>query len=250
MKPADGATRFVYLPDPHGTFCDWEAAECAMAFLRAHKPRLVVIGGDVVDFYQLSRFDQNPARALGLPDDVAAGERFIAGVRRHAKKARIVMLQGNHEARLTRWMWGNGKALTGLRGVSVRDWLNLRKYGVDYREDGLYRRGRLLFKHGTVVRSRAGYTATAELQREGMSGCSGHTHRIGEVSLTNRGGTYKWVESGCLCQLTPEYMPGQTPDWQQGLAYGTFMAGGRFALHTAHILGGKTVYGDRVIAAQ
>ena len=45
-------------------------------------------------------------------------------------------------------------------------------------------------------------------------------------------------------------MAGQKPDWQHGLAYGTFMAGGRFALHTAHIIGGKTLYGDKVVAAQ
>jgi hypothetical protein len=45
-------------------------------------------------------------------------------------------------------------------------------------------------------------------------------------------------------------MAGQVPDWQQGLAYGTFTGGQRFSLHTAHIIGGKTLYGDRVIAAQ
>lgn len=244
------ATRFVYLPDPHGTFIDWQAAECALAFTRAHKPHIVVVGGDVVDFYQLSRFDKNPTRALGLQDDIDAGKRFLAGVRKHAKHARILYLEGNHENRLTRWLWGPGAAVVKLQGMSVPSLLRVAEHGIRYVESGVWQHKTLCFKHGHYVRSRAGYTATAELQREGMSGCSGHTHRIGEVSLTNRGGTYKWVEAGCLCQLTPEYMVGQTPDWQQGLAYGTFMAGGRFALHTAHILSGKTLYGDKVVAAQ
>jgi len=59
------------------------------------------------------------------------------------------------------------------------------------------------------------------------------------------------VEAGCLCSLRPEYMVGQVPDWQHGLAYGAW-AGGRskrFSLHTAHIIDGKTMYGDKVVSA-
>ena len=241
-------SRFVYLPDPHGVFQDDEAVACAMAFTRSHRPDLVVVGGDVVDFYQLSKFDKDPRRALDLQKDLDAGEAFIAGVRKAAPHARIIYLQGNHEHRLTRWLWGKGAELLNLRGMNVPSLLNLRHYGVQYVEEGVKVIGSLTFKHGTAVRSRAGYTATAELEREGTSGCSGHTHRIGEVSKTNRGGTYKWVESGCLCQLTPEYMRGQVPDWQHGLAYGAF-AGRRFSLHTAHIIDGKTMYGDKVVSA-
>lgn len=244
------AVRFVYLPDPHGQFIDWQAAECAFAFMRAHKPHLVIIGGDVVDFYQLSRFEKNPERMLELPDDIGAGNKFLRGSRRHAKHAQMEMTGGNHERRMQAFLWSQGAALLKLKELSIPKLLGLGDLGIRYHESGVWRFKTLTFKHGHYVRSRAGYTATAELQREGTSGCSGHTHRIGEVSLTNRGGFYKWVEAGCLCQLTPEYMPGQVPDWQQGLAYGAFAGSGRFSLHTAHIIGGKTMYGDRVIAAQ
>ena len=246
-KDAPGS-RFAYLPDSHGVFADERAVACAMAFVRAHKPDLLVLGGDHVDFYQLSRFDKDPRRALDLQADIDAGEAFVKAARKAAPKARIVYLEGNHENRLSRWLWGKGAELLSLRGMRVPSLLHLGKYGVTYRESGVLRVGAVTFKHGTAVRSRAGYTATAELEREGTSGCSGHTHRIGEVSKTNRGGTYKWVEAGCLCQLTPEYMRGQVPDWQHGLAYGAF-AGRRFSLHTAHIIDGKTMYGDKVVSA-
>ena len=245
------ARRFAYLPDSHGVFSDPEAVACAMAFVRAHKPEVVICGGDHVDFYALSRFDKDPRRALELQDDLDAGAAFVAAARKAAPNAKLYYLQGNHEARLTRWLFSKAAELVNLRGMNVPSLLGLNRYKCRYVESGALQMGAILFKHGNVVRSRAGYTATGELEREGVSGCSGHTHRIGEVSKTNRGGTYKWVEAGCLCQLTPEYMVGQIPDWQHGLAYGAWAGGGskRFSLHTAHIIDGKTMYGDKVVSA-
>ena len=46
---------------------------------------------------------------------------------------------------------------------------------------------------------------------------SGHTHRVGRYSHTNRGGSYASWENGCLCQLKPEYIKG-IPDWSHALS--------------------------------
>lgn len=242
--------KFVGLPDTHGIFGDEQAIECGYAFLSRYRPQLVFCLGDVVDFYQLSRFDQSPERALDLQSDIDAAHKFLKGVRRYAKNAKIHLIAGNHEDRLRRWLWTKGAAAISLRSMKVPVLLGLGELGIRYHEDGLVRFGHLLVKHGTVVRAHAAYSARAELEREGVSGMSGHTHRIGEYSVTNRGGFRKWVEAGCLCRLDPEYMPGTIPNWQQGLAYGAFAESGRFSLHTAHVIRGKTMLGDRVVAAQ
>jgi len=87
-------------------------------------------------------------------------------------------------------------------------------------------------KHGNVVRKRSGYTATAELEKSGVSGVSAHTHRLGHIYKTNFGGMFGWVEAGCLCSLKPEYLEGEKADWQHGLAYGFFERGDkRFVVH-------------------
>jgi len=78
-----------------------------------------------------------------------------------------------------------------------------------------------LFKHGDLVRKFASYTAKGEFDKEGMSGASGHSHRLGQHYVRKRGGFYTWLESGCLCDLNPEYIEG-TADWQQGLSLVTF----------------------------
>ena len=244
------AIRFLYLPDSHGTYADPEAVSCALRFGRAHKPQLVILGGDHVDFYQLSAYDKNPERMQGLQADIDAGAAFVRSVRHSFKDARIFYLQGNHEDRLRRFIWQKASVLQSLKSFSLPHLLRLGESNVKYVETGIMQVRRLTFKHGNIVRARSGQTAQAEMDREGTSGVSGHTHRISEVSKTTRGGTFKWAESGCLCELQPEYMVGKVSDWQQGVSYGAFEGGGNlFSLSTAHIIKGRTMYGGRVITA-
>ena len=240
----------MYLPDPHGKFIDWRAAECAFAFQRAHRPHIVIVGGDAVDFYQLSRFDKNPKRINDLQKDVDAAVRFLRLVRKHAPRARIEFLKGNHEDRMRRWSWGPGAGAHSLKCLQLPKLLELGDLGIGYHESGVLKVKNITFKHGDVVKKGAGNSARAEMEREGTSTCSGHTHRVGEVTRRTRGGFYKGVECGCLCQLNPEYGNGSVMDWAHGLGYGAFTDSGRFTLHTANIVNGKTFYGDRVIAAQ
>ena len=105
-----------------------------------------------------------------------------------------------------------------------------------------------LIKHGNIVRTRSGYTATGEREKAGISGVSGHTHRLSQVYNTNYRGMTTWVECGCLCQLNPEYAEGQIVDWQSGLGYGYFEKNNhRFVLHTVPIIGGVMTYdGQRI----
>lgn len=257
-------TPFACFPDTHGIFGDDEAIACALHLSRRVKPEIVILLGDHVDFYALSRFDKDPRRLLNLQEDLDAGHAFVKKVRRAHPNARIIYLEGNHENRLQRWLHGTAPQATALkerlakgrRGsrrqlLSLPYLLGLGELGVQYVDGGSKSLGGITFKHGNLVRSEAGATAMAEMKKEGTSGCSGHTHRIGHASKTNRAGVFGWWESGCLCGLTPDYMAGQVPDWQHGMTYGAFASGrsGRFYMTTAHIIAGKTMHGDKVVSA-
>jgi hypothetical protein len=78
-----------------------------------------------------------------------------------------------------------------------------------------------LFKHGNLISKDAGMTARRELQSEGMSGASGHSHRLAQIYLRDRSGEYTWIESGCLCDLNPEWMD-STANWKHGLSIVSF----------------------------
>lgn len=240
--PEDGY-RFVCLPDSHGFLIDWQAAEAALAFVRYYRPVRVFLLGDHVDFDSISRFDGPNERLARAGEDVQECSKFLAKVRESAPEARIHYLKGNHEARYAKFLWKYPQmaALLKAQGMDLPVFLKLGEHRIEWEESGsLLVNDRLIVKHGHMVRQRSGYTATGELERNGVSGISGHTHRLGQVYKRNRTGILTWVESGCLCKYDPDYMEGQLSDWCQGLSFGTVsLRGHGFSVHTAPIVKGK-----------
>jgi len=172
---------FVAPPDIHEPYSDPKALGAVERFIRHTRPSLVVLLGDNVDFYQLSRFDQDPKRALALQEDCDKTFEAMRRFRKAAPSARIHYLQGNHEDRLRRYLWGKSVALSSLKCLTVPELLRLKELDIRYHESGQFRVKDLLFKHGNVVRKKSGFTAMAELERNWLSGVSGHTHRLSEV---------------------------------------------------------------------
>lgn len=240
--PDDGY-RFVCIPDSHGYLADPEAIEAALAFVRYYRPVRIFCLGDHVDFAAISRFDKPPSDIARIGEDVEACRDFMRAIRESAPSARIHYLKGNHEARFARFLWKHQEvaALLKAQGMDLPNLLGLGDLSIEWEESGaLEVTPALIVKHGHVVRQRSGYTATGELERNGISGISGHTHRLGQVYKRSRAGVMTWVESGCLCKYDPDYMEGQVSDWQQGLSFGTVSLRGKgFTVHTAPIIRGR-----------
>ena len=239
----DEGYRFVCIPDSHGYLADPEALEAALAFVRYYRPVRIFCLGDHVDFASISRFDKPPSDIARIGEDLEACTRFMTDIRESAPNARIHYLKGNHEARFGRFLWKHQEvaALFNAQGMDLPHLLKLGDLNIEWEESGaLEVTPALIVKHGHVVRQRSGYTATGELERNGVSGISGHTHRLGQVYKRSRAGVMTWVESGCLCKYDPDYMEGQVSDWQQGLSFGTVSLRGRgFTVHTAPIIKGR-----------
>ena len=245
-----GYERTAFIPDLHAPNIDERAFRCALAFLGVFKPDHVFVLGDVVDFYQVSSFDKDPARLHQLQDDIDAGTAALRRIRQACPLGtKITMLKGNHEARLARACRSNLPALASIRNLRMPELLNLGAYDIEYVESGITRHHGFVVKHGDIVSSKSGYTAGREMSKAGISGISGHTHRLGQVFETNYSGMLTWVEAGCLCELTPEYIDG-LPNWQHGMAYGYWRRGDRrFTVHTLPIINGRAVYGGREVGA-
>lgn len=194
---------------------------------------LYVHMGDLQDCYRLSRFDQNPDRLESLQVEINMGRQHLARKRVLLPDTKMVYLEGNHEDRLRRVMWnlkGEAAALTALTNFQkAMTWpalLGLEELGVEfvpYMGSEQARRQFLpkwILKHGTIVRKNSAYTARGEWEKYGRSGSSGHTHRLGMYFHNDHNGSHCWVETGCTCILTPEYV--SDPNWQQGCVVLTF----------------------------
>jgi len=242
LHPSDGY-RWVALPDTHGYLIDEEALSGALAFLRYYRPARIFLLGDHVDFPAFSRFDKPPSDIMRIGEDVQACRGFQKLVRKSAPKARIAYLKGNHEVRFQKHLWKHQELAQLLRwqGVDLPYVLGLAENGIEWVESGtLPLSERLIVKHGHIVRKNSAASAMAEVERNGVSVIMGHCHRLGQGYRTSRRGMLTGIESGCLCNLAPEYMEGQIPDWQQGLSFGSLaMRGHAFSAHTAPIIKGK-----------
>ena len=220
---AQGRFHIVSLTDWHVPYHDPQAIDAALGFVDNLQPQVLVIH-ELHDFYALSRFDKDPARIVGLQDEIDQVTRYLKVLRNTCPGARIILLKSNHLDRLKKYLWKNAPALASLRALQVEKLLELEKHRVEYMESFTHQG--FLFKHGSIVRAGSGMTARAELTKEGISGASGHTHRLAQIYRRLRGGEFTWIESGCLCQLDPDYLEG-TADWQQGFSLVSFAAADR-----------------------
>jgi hypothetical protein len=183
------------------------------------EPDVLFLGGDEIDFFQISKFNPDPERLHQLQDDIDYTYDLLKKYRKAAgERCRIIYLQGNHEERLQSYTWRHAQAFSSLRSLRVPKLLGLDDFGMEWVESGFLEYKGMIFKHGNSVRGRAGYSATAEMDRFWRSGISGHTHRLAHIAKTVHKGSAEWVEAGCGCELL-DYIKGGPGDWRQGMAY-------------------------------
>ncbi len=204
--------------DVHVPYHDKVAVSLACKVLAWWKPEVVIYNGDLLDFYDLSRYDKNPGRQYRLQDEIDMFHTDVIAPVNHAvgKKCRKIFLPGNHEARLQKFLMAHPE-LFSLKDLELRNVLKLANYDIEYAAYSVQFGDVLEVSHGTRVNKWAGMSAKAEqeLRRYSMSTITGHVHRSGTFK-TKVGNEWKTgQESPCLCTLTPEYM--RNPDWQQGI---------------------------------
>lgn len=224
VKPATSEAweRVVFLSDVHVPYQDKPLVESALRLVRQWQPHRVVINGDVADLFILSRFNQSQERMDSLQDDIDEANDFRRSVREAAPQAVIDETLGNHDDRTLTYVKQNARALYSLRALQPENLFAYKELGITHHPGcGFLLRPGFLVKHGTIVRGEAGASAKGELLAAGISGISGHTHRLGSYS---RAGYVErsWYEQGCLCRVDPDYVKGGVPNWQQGIAIGEF----------------------------
>ena len=207
------------LGDVHYPYHDKRAIGVALKFAEFLQPKIIILD-EWLDVYSLSKYNKDPQRKQDLQDDIDGAVVLLRWVRQVCPNSRLIMLKSNHDKRLQTYLRTRAEELDNLRCLQFSELLELFSMGIEYMDSFIFRN--FLWKHGSVVRKDSGMTARAELLKEGMSGCSGHSHRLALFFKTLRGGKFCWIESGCLCDTKEvEYIDG-TADWMQGVSVVSF----------------------------
>ena len=204
--------KFIAIPDVHVPYEDKQSVRTVLRFVKDQQPDHVVLIGDVLDNYSISHYDKNPERSQRLQWELDRTQGFLTELRRAAGiGTRITYLEGNHELRMQKYLWKHPE-IHGLKNMELPKLLELEKNDVDYCSELVWKNA-FIFTHGKKTTI---YAPRVELDTNGMSGMSGHSHRRGSHYKTSRTGVTEWHSIGHLCDAKKaEYA--SNPNWQQGL---------------------------------
>lgn len=217
IKIKDGVV--IIGSDIHIPFQDDKAVRAFCAYCKDIQPTAIVLNGDVLDFYKLSRFVKGEGR--NPYEEIKYCQALLADLKEMCPDSDIYYVIGNHETRLQTYVLNNAPHLASL----VEDVFTIIKtedIGVKGCAEVIIN-DNFVCTHGKLLGNKAGLSAIKEIEKHYMSGASGHTHRLAKFLTRKARRKFVWMETGCLCDLNPEYV--QDPDWQQGFAVVQFEKG-------------------------
>lgn len=236
--------------DPHVPDHDRDVQSVQLQIIRDIKPRVVILDGDIFDFYQISRFNTDPAREETMQDELDLAHSYLKTFRYAAPDAEIIENDGNHEDRLRRFLWTEGRRVRNLRALKLDNLYGLEELGIkrELLNRGVFIDNIFRVIHGDIVRKHSGYTAKATMEKYGGCGLHGHSHRGGNHLKTDASIDWGWWEGYCSCRLDPEYDP--SPNWQQGMVVIDFWGSQRFYVQPVQIIKGKAQFGSKKYIAE
>ena len=236
-----GNNRIAVLADIHFPYHDKGALDTCLNYLDYVQPNVIVLNGDIVDFYSVSRFSKVPDAPL-LKEEIEMLKMFLEHLRNRYKAADIVFKVGNHENRLYRYIADRAVGLFGLEELSLPNLFNLKEYNIDFVDDmDSIQAGNLTIFHGHEFNIPSNNTVTVSrsmLMRYLDNILFGHFHKSQEYMQTI--GQKKNIQSvsvGCLCNLSPYYSPYNL--WNHGFALIDLESNGTFTVENHKIINNK-----------
>jgi len=231
----------------------------------------VVNLGDFLDLPAQGRFEQEAAFAFTSQHAIDRGHLFLQQQRAAAPDAKIILLEGNHDRRMQKFIQNNALASFGIKKanapeswpvMSLPNLLRLDEIDVEYID--AYPAGmwwineKLRAIHGDKVNSGGNTAMKYTNEMPHISTVFGHIHRqeIQSKTTFDRAGKIKvmGISPGCLCRVDGAVpsVKGSTDvngrpvvyyeNWQQGMAVITYKPEGSFHVDLVHIDDGKTLF--------
>jgi predicted phosphodiesterase len=234
-------SKIAVLSDIHIPYHDRVAVVTALKHAKRSGADTVLLNGDTVDFFSISRWEKDP-RKRNLGREIKTAREFIRTVRELFPKARIIFKVGNHEDRWESYLSVKAPELLSMEEFQLDAVLELNKCGVEYvAECRPIRLGRLNVMHGHEYKFAISNPVNAArglfLRAKAYAMC-GHFHQKSEHSENNvEGKSIATWSTGCLCDMHPDYAP--LNNWTHGFAMVHVFSDGKFEVQNHKISGGK-----------
>ena len=219
--------------------------------LKEHKPKTIVMNGDVFDGATTSRHD--PIYKYQTPtarQEIEACKDRLGEIESASKNARLFWSIGNHDTRLFRFIQANAEAVGSIPGTDIFDYF-----------PGWITCWRLDINKSTVIKHRwhGGHHATHNnamksmlaLNQGSAAFVTGHLHKLCISPWRGIAGTVWGVDTGTLAEPGGEqfaYLEENPANWASGFAVLTFKDGKLLPPELCEVVGGHAYFrGQRVI---
>lgn len=230
--------KLAVFSDVHIPFQDDLALNAMIEFLQEYKPDIILLLGDVIDFYQISTFIKNPAKK-SVKSEIEETKTFLAELRYLFPDAQIIYKTGNHEDRLEKFIFQNAKQIADLISDLLPLQLGLKELDIEYKTEP-FAIGKLWFLHGHEKPGGAynpEYITNVMWQYIHDNFIVGHFHRKQQKTFKNISGDTFWT--GALGYLAGEMDYAILNKWTQGFCTVDYSQSGHFRANNHEILQGE-----------
>lgn len=246
--------KVLIIPDLHIPYQDDKSLKVVEKFMSDNVWDEIVYLGDILDLDMISSFNitnlrENETRRL--VEDLAIAnamlDRHQKIIRSKNKKAKITILEGNHENRMERLI-NAAPHLEGLLELPGNLHLPERgaKWVKNWTEGELYNIGKLYFSHGLYLNR---YHASKMVDVFGVNIIYGHTHDVMSFTKTTLGKD-KVHMSQSLGHLADEhklkYMKKGPNNWCQAIGVAEIRPTGDFNLYPITIINHSFTFNGKV----
>jgi len=214
-----GHKKVLLIADVHLPYHDLDAITVCLDYAKKEKPDLVILNGDIIDCFQLSRFGRDP-RLRSFANELKQLEQFVETIKR-TFKCRIIYKFGNHEMRYEHFLFAKAQELVGVEEFDLKSVIQKRAKEVEIVGDkNIIMLNELSVLHGHEFNR--GFFNPVNVARglhlrAKVSAIQAHSHKSSEHTETDLHGVIKTTWSiGCLAHLKAPYDPYNS--WNHGFA--------------------------------
>jgi hypothetical protein len=242
----------LLVPDVHVPYHDRGAWALLLAVARHLQPAHVVVLGDFADCYSVSFHDKSPRRISKLADELEAVSECLRELEAATPCAARIYVEGNHEARMSRYISRQAGALHGIVGTTYPEIVELPAHGwhwVPYHQ--AWAIGDLHVTHDV---GRAGvYAARQSRMAFGSSIAIGHVHRMAiehERTVDGRhhlGASFGWLGDAEAVDYRHRSLARR--EWVHGCGIATLDDQGHVHVQAVPFVGGRAWVAGSIVAA-
>lgn len=230
--------KWLILSDIHLPYHDTEAVKMALNYGLDNGYKNLLINGDLIDFYQLSRYEKDP-RKRSFKQELESARLFIELVSEWFDN--VIYKLGNHDERYEKWMFVKAPELLDCEEFKLDVLLRCGEHHVTVvGEKRIIKAGKLNILHGHEFPGGSGGVNPARSMF--LKACDsilvGHFHKTSShTETTLNGDVITTHSSGHLGENSPSYLPYNK--WNHGFCTLDLNADGTYHLQNLRIVKGK-----------